>query len=67
MPGASTVKLDLSSCGRMGVDNCYRIDGNVTMHGVTRHLSGAVTATILENSRRKVTPSGPGPADHDRR
>jgi DNA-binding PadR family transcriptional regulator len=49
-----TVKLDLSRCHRMGVGNCYRIDGEVTMHGVTRHLSGAVTATILESPRRKV-------------
>jgi hypothetical protein len=49
-----TVQVDLSSCGRMGVGNCYRITGGVTMHGVTRHLSGAVTATILENRRPKL-------------
>lgn len=49
-----TVKVDLSSCGRMGVGNCYRINGDVTMHGVTRDLSGAVTATILETRRPKM-------------
>ena len=41
----------------MGVGNCYRINGNVTMHGVTRHLSGAVTATILESRRAKFNGS----------
>jgi hypothetical protein len=45
----------------MGVGNCYGIDGDVTMHGVARHLSGAVTATILETSRPKL--NGPSPID----
>lgn len=58
-----TVRLDLSSCRRMGVGNCYGIDGDVTMHGVTRHLSGAVTATILESSRRPLI----GASTNDRR
>ena len=58
-----TVRVDLSSCGRMGVGNCYRINGDVTLHGVTRRLSGAVTATILETSRPKIN----GPARIERR
>ena len=58
-----TVRLDLRSCRRMGVGNCYGIDGDVTMHGVTRHLTGAVTATILESSRRPLN----GASSIDRR
>ena len=49
-----TVRLELRACRRMGVGNCYGIEGNVTMHGVTRELGGAITATILETSRRKM-------------
>jgi PadR family transcriptional regulator, regulatory protein PadR len=58
-----TVRVDLGSCGRMGVGNCYRITGDVTMHGVTKHLNGAVTATILESHRTSIN----GPTTLERR
>jgi DNA-binding PadR family transcriptional regulator len=42
------VTLELKAANRMGEGNCYRVDGDVTTHGVTRRLQGVVTATVLD-------------------
>ncbi|HLI54598.1 MAG TPA: YceI family protein, partial [Acidimicrobiales bacterium] len=40
------VTLDLVSARRLGDGNCYHADGELTLRGVTRGVSGAVTVTI---------------------
>ncbi len=51
------VTVELKATSRMGEGNCYRVDGDVTTHGVTRTLQGVVTATLLEAQGRPS--SGP--------
>jgi DNA-binding PadR family transcriptional regulator len=51
-----TVAVALRSIARMGDGNCYRVAGDLTIHGVSRRLVGLVTATFLETRRK--SPSG---------
>ncbi|MGH9074371.1 MAG: helix-turn-helix transcriptional regulator [Acidimicrobiales bacterium] len=50
------VTMELTSMARMGEGNCYQLGGDVVMHGVSRQLVGAVTATVIE--ARRDTPGG---------
>ena len=45
------VVLELASATRLGDGNCYRVEGNVTIHGVTQRLVGTVTTTVHEGHR----------------
>jgi DNA-binding PadR family transcriptional regulator len=56
------VTLELMAAERMGEGNCYRVDGDVTTHGVTRRLEGVVTATVLVGQR--TSPGGQGSGHH---
>ncbi len=51
-----TVAVALRSIARMGDGNCYRVAGDLTIHGVSRRLVGLVTATFLET--RRTSPGG---------
>jgi DNA-binding PadR family transcriptional regulator len=48
------VTLELKAANRMGEGNCYRVDGDVTTHGVTRTLEGVVTATVLAGQQTSL-------------
>ena len=48
------VALDLFTATRLGEGNCYRVAGDVTIHGVTRRMTGPVTATVTEGRTRLV-------------
>ncbi len=48
------MSVDLRDLHHMGGGNCYRIDGDVTLHGITQRLDGVVTATVHECRRRSV-------------
>jgi DNA-binding PadR family transcriptional regulator len=43
-----TAAVDLNQVSRMGDGNRYQLEGDVTFHGVTRRLGGAVTAALLD-------------------
>jgi DNA-binding PadR family transcriptional regulator len=43
-----TATLELRSLSRMGEGNCYQLEGDATVHGVTRRLAGVITATVTE-------------------
>ncbi|MGH9076725.1 MAG: helix-turn-helix transcriptional regulator [Acidimicrobiales bacterium] len=40
------VTIVLNRLSHMGEGNFYRVDGDVTMHGVTQRMDGVVTATV---------------------
>lgn len=48
------VSVELRSLHHMGEGNCYRIDGEVTLHGVTQRLDGVVTTTVHECRRLSI-------------
>lgn len=50
------VTLDLRDCTALGVANRYRLDGSVTLHGVTREVEGTVVVTLPEE--RSLVVSG---------
>lgn len=50
-----TAVVDLSDVSRMGDGNRYQLEGDVTFHGVTRRLGGAVTAALLDDDTMIVT------------
>jgi DNA-binding PadR family transcriptional regulator len=43
-----TAILELKSLSRMGEGNCYQLSGDATVHGMSRHLVGVVTATAID-------------------
>jgi DNA-binding PadR family transcriptional regulator/polyisoprenoid-binding protein YceI len=43
------VTLDLHECTKVGVANRYRLDGSVTLHGVTREVEGTVVVTFPDD------------------
>jgi DNA-binding PadR family transcriptional regulator len=49
------VVVELRNLQHMGEGNCYKIDGDVTLHGVTQQVGGVVTATAHERCRRSVS------------
>ncbi|HWC38338.1 MAG TPA: helix-turn-helix transcriptional regulator [Acidimicrobiales bacterium] len=49
------VVIELYRITRMGDGNRYRLEGDVTFHGVTRRLAGAVTAALLDERTMIVT------------
>jgi hypothetical protein len=46
------VTVELRSLHPMGEGNCYRVDGDVTLHGITQRIGGVITATAHERLRR---------------
>jgi DNA-binding PadR family transcriptional regulator len=46
------VTVELRSLHHMGEGNCYRVDGDVTLHGITQRIGGVITATAHERLRR---------------
>ena len=50
-----TAVVDLHQVSRMGDGNRYQLEGDVTFHGVTRRLGGAVTAALLDEGTMIVT------------
>jgi DNA-binding PadR family transcriptional regulator len=50
-----TAAVDLNQVSRMGDGNRYQLEGDVTFHGVTRRLGGAVTAAVLDERTMIVT------------
>jgi polyisoprenoid-binding protein YceI len=46
------VTVELRSLHHMGEGNCYRVDGDVTLHGITQRVGGVITATAHERLRR---------------
>jgi DNA-binding PadR family transcriptional regulator len=50
-----TAAVDLNQVSRMGDGNRYQLEGDVTFHGVTRRLGGAVTAALLDERTMIVT------------
>ena len=50
-----TAVVDLHQVSRMGDGNRYQLEGDVTFHGVTRRLGGAVTAALLDEHTMIVT------------
>jgi len=55
------VSVELQNLQHIGNGNCYRIAGDVTLHGVTQRLDGVLTATVHERRRCSVT----GPEQFD--
>jgi polyisoprenoid-binding protein YceI len=49
------VTLDLRSCSATGSANRYRLVGDMTFHGVTRPLQGAVTVAPTSDGRLVVS------------
>jgi DNA-binding PadR family transcriptional regulator len=47
------VTVELKSLHHMGEGNCYRVDGDVTLHGITQRVGGVITATAHERLRRR--------------
>lgn len=52
------VTLDLVSARRLGDGNCYEAAGELTLRGVTRSVSGAVTVTLGVASSRLLSADG---------
>jgi DNA-binding PadR family transcriptional regulator len=46
------VTVELKSLRQMGEGNCYKVDGDVTLHGITQRVGGVITATAQERVRR---------------
>jgi DNA-binding PadR family transcriptional regulator len=46
------VTVELRSLHHMGEGNCYTVDGDVTLHGITQRVGGVITATAHERLRR---------------
>jgi DNA-binding PadR family transcriptional regulator len=46
------VTVELKSLHHMGDGNCYGVDGDVTLHGITQRVGGVITATAHERLRR---------------
>lgn len=46
------VTVELRSLHHLGEGNCYRVDGDVTLHGITQRVGGVITATAHERLRR---------------
>ena len=46
------VTVELTSLQHMGEGNCYAVDGDVTLHGITQRVGGVITATAHERLRR---------------
>lgn len=46
------VTVALRNLRSLGDGNCYRIDGDLTLHGVTHPVDGVVTATVHERRLR---------------
>jgi DNA-binding PadR family transcriptional regulator len=46
------VTVELRSLHHMGEGNCYRVDGDVTLHGISQRVGGVITATAHERLRR---------------
>lgn len=53
------VQVVLTSVRRIGEGNCYVVGGDVTMHGVTRTLEGAITATVTMGKPRRMGENRP--------
>jgi hypothetical protein len=50
-----TAVVNLHHVSRMGDGNRYQLEGDVTFHGMTRRLGGAVTAALLDRRTMIVT------------
>jgi DNA-binding PadR family transcriptional regulator/polyisoprenoid-binding protein YceI len=50
-----TAVVNLHHLSRMGDGNRYQLEGDVTFHGMTRRLGGAVTAALLDQRTMIVT------------
>jgi DNA-binding PadR family transcriptional regulator/polyisoprenoid-binding protein YceI len=50
-----TAVVNLHHLSRMGDGNRYQLEGDVTFHGMTRRLGGAVTAALLDERTMIVT------------
>lgn len=48
------VSVALRSLHHLGDGNCYQVQGEVTIHGVTQLVGGVVTATVHERRRRSL-------------
>ncbi len=55
------VTVELRALHHLGEGNCYRVEGDMTLHGVTQRVDGVVTATVHERRRRSF--SGPEQVD----
>lgn len=51
------VSVELTTLHRLGEGNCYRVDGDLTLNGVTRRVDGVVTATVHERLHRSLSGS----------
>jgi DNA-binding PadR family transcriptional regulator len=43
--------LELRAVSRLGDGNCYKVAGELTLHGSSRAIDGSVTATFIETQR----------------
>ena len=46
------VSVELTSLHHMGEGNCYQVDGDVTLHGITQRVGGVITVTAHERLHR---------------